>query len=97
VLGNQIPISKPTQTDQRVGRSQPFVTTSVRQLKRLRDKLNFPDSASMQLYVKTSLSFAMSINLLFGKSHASQRSCDGDVGPENTFSYSVRKTLEERT
>ena len=79
---NEIAVGQPSQTYQRVRHAQPFVATSVGQLQRLRDELNFPNSASLKFHVEAVISaFDVSIDLLLGQPNTGERIFDRNIGP----------------
>src|SRR5436190_6598354 len=48
---NEITIGKSSQTYQSVRHAQPFVASTMRQLQRLRDELNFPNAAALEFHI----------------------------------------------
>src|SRR5688572_6002132 len=95
-MGDEVAICQPSETHQRVRHTQPVVTTTVGQLKRLRDKFDFANSTTTQLHVETTFLLCLPIDLLLRESHTFQRRTDGHVRSKDLRCdrfFEVRKEL----
>src|ERR1051325_5040718 len=71
---DQRAVGKAAQADKSMRDMQPLVVTAVRELQRLCDELDFPDSASLQFHIKAAaFAFDLAIDFLFGEADAGKR------------------------
>ena len=67
-----------------MGHTQPFVTTTIRQLQGLGDELNFPDSASLKFDIEAvTISLDVPIDLQLCGPNACKSIFDRNVEPIN--------------
>src|SRR5688572_22351618 len=80
---DELPIRQTPKTHKRVRHAQPIVTTAVRELKRLRNKLNLTNPAPAQLHVETTLLLRLPIDLLFRQPHTLERETHRNIRTKN--------------